>query len=210
MSASPLPSFAGDPSDASAPKPGTAPVLSLNGQPIAAGAAVALDPADLDAGLVISNDGREGDTHEAGGSPALVTLWQSGTPADLDQPQSQGMEIQRTMFDLETLQPVTNPAPGQRVLVSATRPRLQQRSASSCAICSAESALLVRQSEEERTRKRRARRGQNSFHFPRRQRLQSPSRSRRWCHIAGERRGHFVRACASQTLRALVRNSSLM
>ena len=28
------------------------------------------------------------------------------------------MEIQRTMFDLETLQPVTNPAPGQRVLVS--------------------------------------------------------------------------------------------
>ena len=58
--------------------PGTAPVLSLNGQPIAAGAAVALDPADLDAGLVISNDGREGDTHEAGGSPALVTLWQSG------------------------------------------------------------------------------------------------------------------------------------
>lgn len=99
-------------------EPGTAPVLSLNGQPFAAGAAVALDPADLVAGLVISNDGREGDTREAGGSPALVTLWQSGTPADLDQPQSQGMEIQRTMFDLETLQPVTNPAPGQRVMVS--------------------------------------------------------------------------------------------
>ncbi len=99
-------------------EPGTAPVLSLNDQPIAVGTAVALDPADIEGGLVISNQSAEGDTNEADGTPALATLWQSGTPADLDQPQSQGMEVQRTMFDLETLQPVTNPAPGQRVLVS--------------------------------------------------------------------------------------------
>ena len=62
-------------------------------------------------------DGTHGVTN-TGSAPLLVSLWQAGAPRDTTSALSAGATVQRLMVDLETLQPVENPAPGQRVLVS--------------------------------------------------------------------------------------------
>jgi uncharacterized protein YfaS (alpha-2-macroglobulin family) len=62
-------------------------------------------------------DGQKG-IRNAGDAPLLVSLWQAGAPADTSTVVSDGISIERVMLDMDNLQPVTNPAPGQRVLVS--------------------------------------------------------------------------------------------
>jgi uncharacterized protein YfaS (alpha-2-macroglobulin family) len=68
-----------------------------------------LSPSDFDASKGVSNTGE---------APVLVSLWQAGVPTDTTAAISDGISIERLMLDMDTLQPVTNPAPGQRVLVS--------------------------------------------------------------------------------------------
>ena len=68
-----------------------------------------LEPADFDGAKGVLN---------TGSSPVLVSLWQAGTPSGPTSVTSKGVTLQRLMHDLDTLQPVENPAPGQRVLVS--------------------------------------------------------------------------------------------
>ena len=92
-----------------------------------AGDLLPLRPEDLIGGLNLNNpspaqagnaEATDAEADTAIGQSALVTIWQSGTDSAIDEPRAAGMDIQRTMFDLNSLQPVTNPAPGQRVLVS--------------------------------------------------------------------------------------------
>ena len=67
-----------------------------------------LNPEDFDGSQSITNLGED---------PLLVSLWQAGTAVDTSTPVANGLSLQRLMFDLDSLRPVTNPAPGQRVLV---------------------------------------------------------------------------------------------
>ena len=60
-------------------------------------------------------DGQKG-IRNAGDAPLLVSCT-AGAPADTSTVVSDGISIERVMLDMDTLQPVTNPAPGQRVLV---------------------------------------------------------------------------------------------
>ena len=67
-----------------------------------------LTVADFDGAKGVSN---------TGDAAMLVSLWQAGAPTDTTTVVSDGISIERLMLDMDTLQPVANPSPGQRVLV---------------------------------------------------------------------------------------------
>lgn len=71
-------------------------------------------------------DGSRG-LRNTGDAPLLVSLWQSGTPVTDTPALNTSVSLSRTLLDLDTLEPVTNPAPGQRLLVSLTGTALEDQ-----------------------------------------------------------------------------------
>lgn len=69
----------------------------------------ALDVNDFDGAQAITNTGED---------PLLVSIWQAGAPQDTSVVIADGVTIHRFVRDLDTLLPVDEPAPGQRMLVS--------------------------------------------------------------------------------------------
>ena len=88
---------------------GTLAFTDLSGEPGDTPVSQSLTPGDFNGENTITNTGED---------PMLVSIWQAGSPLDVSSIVADGITIERYMRDLDTLLPIDNPAPGQRLLVS--------------------------------------------------------------------------------------------